>query len=61
MRCFDVHAHQSPAGGRVHLGPPDLLVVAQLVAGEHREDVPPLLVSVVVEGQAAGHGRRGHG
>ncbi|TNN41504.1 hypothetical protein EYF80_048333 [Liparis tanakae] len=58
---LDVEADLSPAGGGIHFWPPDLLVVAQLVFGEDQEDVPPLLVSVVVEGQAAGDGRRGHG
>lgn len=57
---FDVDADQGPASRSVRLRPPDLLEVAQLVSGEHWEDVSPLLVSVVVEGQAAGHGRRRH-
>lgn len=58
---LDIKADLSPAGGRVHFWPPDLLIVAQLVFGENQKDVSPLLVSVVVEGQAAGDGRRGHG
>lgn len=58
---LDINVDQTPASGSIHPWPPDLLIVAQLVSGEKWKDVSPLLVSVVVEGQAAGHGHRGHG
>lgn len=61
VRGLDIDADQGPAASSVHLWPPDLLIVAQLVSGEGGEDVSPFLVPLVIEGQAASHGHCGHG
>lgn len=61
VRGLDVDADQGPSSGGIHLWSPDLLIVAQLVSGENREYVSPLLVPVVVEGHTAGHWHCGHG
>lgn len=57
---LDVNTDHSPVQGEIHLWPPDLLIMTQLISAEEGEHVSSLLVTLVIEGQAAGHGGCGH-